>query len=257
MLKAVSLVFLLGGIATALAGEQDVPPDQASTAPALDFENKIENSRRTFAAELNAAALSPEERAIRVERWQQDQASLLQQARAVRTAPIRTAADVSSPDTVPAALASLETPNDPIFGDILEIEAGIRDFQNSLAIRKLTPEQRAIQVEQFHQINRHALVELANLKRQVAVQSRAEEIPATPASAAPMPEETARLKAEIDRVMRDLSQVDPETRAQYFETHAATLKAMMENSSLVPAAHSQSPPALNQTDSDHPATRKP
>ncbi len=220
MSKAHWLAILISGTAAG-AGGQNIPPSPESTPHASELETRIENSRRTLAAELKAADFNPEERAIRIEQWQKEQAPLLKQAQEAHSTPLRSG-NVAPTPTAPVAPVTLEIPDDPLLADIQEIEVEIRDFRKSLDTAKLTPEQRAIQVEQFHQINRPVLAELESLKQQAARQdfsvagaygegARAQ--PTTPQS-------------ELRRIMRDLAETDPETRAKYIEAHAATLVLM-------------------------------
>jgi hypothetical protein len=230
-MKILILWLLITGIIHAEATEAESSTGNQNASQSIATDKTIHAAERKFSAELQAADLSPEARAIRVDQWRQDQAPLLKQAREARAVQNRLSDPISTQSQNTPELNDKEIPKDPILGEIHEIEKGIRVFQKSLRTQNLTPEQRALQVEQFHQINREALEYLATVKRQAAAMPQAEgESAVTLAKdakdATPIPSEMAPLRAEIDRIMHDLLQVDPETRAKYIETHAPTLKAM-------------------------------
>jgi hypothetical protein len=151
--------------------------------------------------------------------------------------------------------------NDPVFVEIHEIETEIHAFMASLVRSGLTPEQRAIQVERFQEINREALTQLGRLKRQAASHEfkknpENEAAAGSPPLQQPASERDPAPETEIQRVMRDLSKVDPETRSQYLETHLPTLNAMakeLSQHSITPTQNDTTPITLPQsTDSTHP-----
>jgi hypothetical protein len=228
MLFRIILLLLLGFIAVD-AAETEVVTGSESRARPDELETIIRNSRTALVSELNAAKLSPEERAIRIERWQRDHAPLFNQARAACAALVAQGTATVTPNTGAPVSASGDTPDDPIRADIHAIETGFRNFRKSLEAGKPSPERRAIQVEQFLQVNRESLTELMNLKRQAMIldqPSASYQEAAAPSTRAPVPERIKSLRVEMDRITRDLAATDPETRAEYLETHASTLKSL-------------------------------
>ena len=171
-MKRLVCLFLFGTFIKAVAGEADLSPDPISSATLLEIETLIDNSYKSFTAELNASALNPIERATCIEHWQQEQEPLFSQARDARATVMKQPNGESRGNPAAGTPAALETPTDPIQADILEIESGILDFQKSLDTSQITPEQRVNQVEQFLLINRGALAELENLKRHAAIKIR-------------------------------------------------------------------------------------
>jgi hypothetical protein len=192
----------------------------------------IQQSAKDFAARIKAYTITPEDRAILFEIWQKEEEPLQQQAKAAR-------AELAGYDDDDTRAHSPEPPSpapatitgDPIHADFREIESSIQAFRKSLEARKLTPEQRAVEIEQFQELNGEVLAEMAKLRRQVTFSGAFATSTVDSGTADPdretipfIPPSTP--ESDISRVIRDLSKVDPETRSQYVETHAATLEAM-------------------------------
>lgn len=217
-------------MATAYSEETASQDEIESTSGIARMVFQQEKDNKEFAAELESATLSPEERAKRIEQWQIEQDALQKEIKKARRQQVRQQSP--DPEPAPEEAALQEAPSDPVLANIYEIEKDIRSFQKSLGSGKLAAEQRAIQVERFHQINRDTLAELEVLKRNAATQaahSAAADSPAAPAVPDPsdaLPPRAKHLKDELDRVRNALSGVDPETRSQYLETHAAALDGM-------------------------------
>ena len=242
----IEAVLLLVSIVSLHAGGESVSQAVVSSSGTSDLQEKVTRGREALAALLSEADPAPEERALMVEAWRTEELRLerlLRESRAAATpVPSATALDsaakASIPDTEPTA------EEDPVQANIREIEKGIRDFQNSLESLNLTPEQRAVQVEEFHRLNAEVLAELKALRHQAAGQRYAaveggDTAASSPRMEVPASDRASYLKTELSRVMRDLSQVDPEARAQYIEAHRTTLDEMSEELSkltLTPAA---------------------
>lgn len=226
-----NLMFYLFCFISAKAEEMSVPTAAEARADTDRLESIIQTSRKTFIVDLNAAKLSPEERAIRIEQWQKEQAPMLKQAHEARTALLQ-AGKVTPTPANSITPTTLEIQSDPVLKDIQEIEAEIGDFRRSLGTAKLTPEQRAIQVEQFHQINRPALEQLDLMKLQAARQANPSQGKPGDTAGESTNESTnpsgraGYLNTELKRVAAQLSKIAPEDRANYLETHSATLSAM-------------------------------
>ncbi len=228
MLFRILLFFLIGFIAVEAAETEVVTGSEPGARPD-EFETIIRNSLATLATELKTAKLSPEERAIRIERWQRDQAPLLNRAKAARAATVEQEPATVTLNSGSVSSAIGDTPDDSIRADIHAIETGFRDFRKSLETGQPSPERRAIQVEQFLQVNRESLTELMKLKRRAMNMdqpSASFQETAAPSAGTPVPEQIKSLKVEIDRISRDLAESDSEIRADYLESHASTLKAL-------------------------------
>lgn len=212
----------------------------------------LESRSRQFAESMRDFDISPEERASRIEQWQIEQEPLVQVIRTERAARLHDS-------TIPAASRPTghEVPpdeaasSDPLLADIHETEAEIKAIHRSIETSLLTPEQRAIQMEQFIRINDRAFAQLQQMKRQVAARSRVDaQASSLPADGnASVPGQQSQLHAEMARIMSELSEVDPETRSGYLEAHSARLTEIGQELLKSEARLATGPTTLNNTDS--------
>ena len=205
------------------------------------LEEAITSASSEFARQLKLAQLSPEERAIRIERWQRDQGPMIEEARTLRAKASQHLAATTFNSTVPPVTnaPSPET-GDPLLSEIREIEGEVGVVMRSLEGKNVTAEQRAIQIEQFHQLNRETMHHLESLKRQVALRNAQESagIAGTANRDSDVSDDFALQRAQLWRIMQDLAKIDPESRAKYLEAHGAALESISEEQAR--SAHMQS-----------------
>lgn len=249
--------------------EEESPTRGISLSTAEDrsllLNSEIERAQKDLAARLNTTRPTAEQRAIQIDQWQEENRTLADQAKEAQVA-------LAALKVTPTPAVESETDDnvsrgitgDPLLDDIHDIEADIAAFQKSLETSKLTAEQRAIQVEQFHQLNRVTLEELELMKSNVIQQENSGSanrgtLPLeTVAESSPPSGRVGYLKTELDRIAVQISKLNPEDRANYFETHAETLSAMgKELSATIASSTSDIDPASNiePTTSQEPAAK--
>jgi hypothetical protein len=172
---------------------------------------------KLFLQSLTDKAITPEQRAILIEQWRFSQDASGSPARAVRlTSPVSAKGTAAQLDT-PAAL-KVPTPDDPLLADIQVTEAEIRDMHRDIETARTTPEQRAIQIEQFTQLNREAFSQLTQLKRQAARNHLDKEALSGPAAVGVSSPELSQRQEELRFLYSSLDGLDPEARAIFIET---------------------------------------
>lgn len=188
---------------------------------------------RHFMERLATESLSAEQRSIRIEKWRESIDSIVLSRSMLSGYPLAASKQVAA-EAASSVNSKVAPPEDPLLADIQETEAEIHSIHRAILTTRSTPEQRATQIEQFLELNRETFAQLQQMKRRAGARSSPEDRSSPGSStmiipmSVPMSEEASHLKAEIDRVMHDLSLVSPEARVQYLETHAATLRAMGE-----------------------------
>lgn len=188
-------------------------------------------SDRHFIERLADEKLTAEQRSMRIEKWREsvDSARLNHSTQSKLESPSAASTHVAA-QISPLVVPKVAIPKDPLLADIHVTEGEISSILRSIQSKHFNPEQRAIQIDQFLEMNRDAFAQLQQLKQQAGAHAKTENrsSPASTTVPVPMSVDASHLKAEIDRVMHDLSLISPEARAQYLETHASALRAMSE-----------------------------
>jgi hypothetical protein len=215
-----SSLTLLVALAAPLHAQR--PPAGESTEPTIlpDPRRDLEQSRARLAGKLDDAKVTPEQRAILIEGWLTEKAAL--EAQAAKQGRGNNESGNHSATFIETAIPHAPIPHDatPLQRDIVEMENEILDFRNSLSSIRLNPEQRAIQIEAFLNINREALKQLEEMKWE---SQRITHPQKQITSKAHQHDANSYKPAEVRELESFLTQADtlsPEARAAFLEIHS-------------------------------------
>lgn len=205
---------------------------QAESEPALaqELHGQLEHSRANLQEKLDPASVTPEQRAILIESWLAESASLEQS--------ITRQQRKSSENMEPAHLRETAIPHAPVPPDATPLQRDIIETENEVltVIQTIlndparSPEQRASVVESFLDLNRQSLRSLELLK----LQEHRTNHPVPPSAPFRIPatsnngghEEAKASQFEV--LLFQADSLTPEVRAEYIEKHFMQLNNLIK-----------------------------